>query len=897
MTPEPHHGERTVDAPADPPGLALVRLAALIVPSSRRPEWVAEWEGELHYAWQDAARQRSTGPLSRARLLGRCLGALPDALWLRRNHGATDMLGLDLRYALRSIRRRPGFATVVILTLALGIGATTAIFSVVNGVLLRPLPYPEPERLVVLRGDPTDGDVEKVSPPTSYPDFVDFRDRATSFTALAAVRTYPATLTGAGGEPARVRATYATGDLWPMLGARAALGRGLLPDDERPDAPAVTVLSHALWQTRFGGDPGIVGRDITLDGRPVTVVGVMPAGLRLTGDTQLWRPVVPDEVDQARGVHRLSVIGRLKPGATIERAAAEVRGIARQLELQYPQDNAKRSAKVEPLRDALVGDTRPALLVLLGAVALVLLIGCANLASLFLARAAAREREIAVRTALGAGRGQLVRQWMTESLLLTLVGGAAGLLVAWGGMRALMAWAPRTIPRADEVALDLPVLLFLLGVSVATGLLFGILPTLHLRRADLSLGWLKDGGRGSTAGPSRRRLRQGLVVGEVALATVLVVGAALLLKSFWRVTHADPRFEPDGLIVAQLQLPPSRYNSLSKVVQFYERLRDEVAATPGALSVAVAYEHPLSEGWTSSFVIEGRPVPPPGQEPEARVRPVWPGYFRTVGVRLVRGRDLSERDRMGAPGAVVVNEAFVRRHFPGVDPIGQRIHRRSWWPEAPESFEIVGVAADEPFDGLTGEAGPATYFSHAQFPMSDMWLIVRGRPADLPALAAALRERVWSVDRDLPVEQVQTMREVLGASVAEPRFNTALVSLFAGVALLLAAVGIYGVLSYTVTQRTGEIGVRMALGAERGRVLRLVVGQGVGVALLGVVLGTVGALALSRVLTSLLYGVSEHDPAIFGGVVLLLTTVALAAAYLPARRASRIEPVVALRYE
>jgi putative ABC transport system permease protein len=897
MTPELRHGEHPADASSTPPGLALVRLAGWIVPSSRRAEWIAEWEGELHHAWRETARQRLTGPLARTRLIARCLGALPDAFWLRRNHGATDMLGLDLRYAVRSIRRRPGFATVVVLTLALGIGATTAIFSVVNGVLLRPLPYPEPERLVLLRGEPTDGDIEKVGPATSYPDYTDFRARATSFAALAAVRTYPATLTGPGGEPARVRATHATSDLWAMLGARAAIGRGLLPDDERPDAPAVAVLGHALWQTRYGGDPGVVGRTITLDGRPVTVVGVMPAGLRLTGDTQLWRPIVPDAIDRARGVHRFSVIGRLKPDVTIDRAAAEVRGIARQLELQYPEDNAKRSAKVEPLRDALVGDTRPALLVLLGAVALVLLIGCANLASLFLARAAAREREIAVRAALGAGRGRLVRQWMTESLLLTLVGGAAGLLVAWGGMRALMAWAPRTIPRADEVALDLPVLLFLLGVSVATGLIFGVLPALHLRRTDLSLGSLKDGGRGATAGPGRRRLRQGLVLGEVALATVLVVGAALLLKSFWRVTHADPRFEPDGLVVAQLQLPESRYDSASKVVQFYDRVRDAVAATPGVQSVAVAYEHPLSEGWTSSFTIEGRPAPPPGEEPEARVRPVWPGYFRTVGVRLVRGRDLSERDRMGVPGAVVVNEAFVRRHFPGADPLGQRIRAGAWLPGAPGSFEIVGVAADEPFGGLSGEAGPATYFAHAQFPMNDMWLIVRGKPGDLPALAAMLRERVWSVDPDLPVEQVQTMREVLSASVAEPRFNTALVSLFAGVALLLAAVGIYGVLSYTVTQRTGEIGVRMALGAERGRVLRLVVGQGVGVALLGIALGTAGALALSRVLTSLLYGVSEHDPAIFGGVVALLTTVALAAAYLPARRASRIEPVVALRYE
>jgi len=622
----------------------------------------------------------------------------------------------------------------------------------------------------------------------------------------------------------------------------------------------------------------------------------MPAGLRLTGDTQLWRPLVPGPLERERGVHRLSVIGRLRSGVSLEGARAEARAIARQLELQYPGDNAKRGATLEPLRDALVGDTRPALLVLLGAVALVLLIGCANLASLFLARAAAREREMAVRAALGAGRGQLVRQWMTESLLLTLAGGIAGLLVAWAGMRALMAWAPRTIPRADDVALDVPVLLFLLGVSVAAGLLFGLLPALQLRRASASLGSLKDGARGTTAGRAPRRLRHGLVVFEVALATVLVVGAALLLKSFWQLSNADPRFAPDGLLVAQLQLPEARYDSVSKVVQFYGRLRDEVAAIPGVQSASIAYEHPLGEGWTSSFTIEGREAPPPGQEPEAGVRPVWPGYFRTVGVRLLAGRDVDERDRMGAPGAVVVNEAFARRHFPGADPIGRRIHAGRWWPGTPMLYEIVGVVANEPSHGPSGEAGPATYFPHAQFPMRDMWVVVRAT-GDPLALAPALRDRVRRLDPDLPLEQVRTMREVLGATVAEPRFNATLVSLFAGAALLLAAVGIYGVLSYTVTQRTGEIGVRMALGAGRGRVLRLVVGQCAGVALLGVALGTAGALGLARVLTSLLYGVSAHDPLVFAGVAALLAGVALAAAYLPARRASRIEPAIALRYE
>ncbi|HEX6632211.1 MAG TPA: FtsX-like permease family protein, partial [Gemmatimonadaceae bacterium] len=518
-----------------------------------------------------------------------------------------------------------------------------------------------------------------------------------------------------------------------------------------------------------------------------------------------------------------------------------------------------------------------------------------NLASLFLARASARERETAVRTALGAGRGRLVRQWLTESLLLTLAGGAAGLLVAWGGMRALLAAAPRSIPRADEIALDAPVLLFLLGVSVAVGLAFGVLPVLQLRRGDPQLAALRDGGRGATAGGGGRRLRHGLVVLEMAVATVLVVGAVLLLGSFRRLVDADPGFRPDGVAVMHLQLPAATYDSTAKVVRFYEELREAAAAIPGVRAVAVSYEHPLSAGWTSSYVIEGRPAPRPGTEPEARVRPVMPGYFRTMGVPLVRGRDIADADRMGAPGAVVVNEAFVRRHFPGGDAIGQRLHRAPWWPGQPETWTIVGVVRDEPIDGLGAPGQPATYFSYAQFPFNEMWLSVRADPATLAALAPLLRERVWRLDPDLPVGQLSTMRELMGQSVATPRFNAALLALFALAGLLLAAVGVYGVLSYTVAQRTGEIGVRLALGAGRGRVVRQVVAQGLAVALTGVALGVAGALVLGRVLASLVVGVSWRDPLLLGGVAAALTAVALVAAWLPAWRASRIQPAIALR--
>jgi putative ABC transport system permease protein len=606
--------------------------------------------------------------------------------------------------------------------------------------------------------------------------------------------------------------------------------------------------------------------------------------------------VVPVALDWVRGAPRYDVVARLAPGITREAAEVEVRAIARRLEQQYPADNAKRSARLVPLQESIVGDARPALLVLLGAVVLVLLIGCANLANLFLARAASREREIAVRAALGAGFAQLVRHLFAESLLLSLAGGAAGLVVAWGGMRALLALAPQTIPRADQVALDLPVLLFLLTVSLLTGLVFGVLPALQLGRADVRLGSLRDGARGSTAGRSRRRWRTSLVVSEVALATVLVIGAALLIKSFRQIQGTDPGFTPSGLLVAHVELPAARYAKSDAIVRFFEDLRRDVDALPGVQSASIAYEHPLSEGWTSSFVIDGRSPPPRGQEPEARVRPVQPGYFRTAGIRLLQGRDVSPQDRMGTPGVVVVNESFARRHFPGESPIGRRLLRDAWWPGAPSAFEIVGVVSDERFLGLAASSAPATYFPHAQFPMNEMWVVVR-TGGDPLALVRGLRARVWQLDSSLPVDDVHAMTDLLGRSVAEPRFNSALLSLFAGAALLLAAIGIYGVLSYTVTQRTGEIGVRMALGATRGGVMRLVVSQGLGVALAGIVLGTLAALGLARALESLLYGTSGRDPVIFAGAVALLTTVAAFAAWVPARRASRIDPLQALRYE
>jgi putative ABC transport system permease protein len=877
------------------PGTRLVRLIARIVPRWSRDQWVAEWDGELHHAWHHRS-SRSSETLLRARLLLRCLGALPDALLLRQQHGGSDVLDLDLKYALRTLIRRPAFATVVILTLALGIGATTSIFSVVRGVLLRPLPYPEPDRLVMLLGEATDGNQEKVGSWSSFPDYSDIRAEAKSFAGLAARRPVNYTLTGGTAEPSRMTATLVTSNYHSVLGITPALGRFFSDAEQKPDAPPVVMLGHAFWMSRFGGDAGVLGKSLTLDGEIATIIGVMPPSSPLVGSAQIWRPIVPDRIDGFRGAHRYQVLGRLADGVTRERAESEVREIAARLEKQYPQDNAKRGARLQPMHEAVVGNTRRALLVLLGAVGLVLLIGCTNLASLFLVRATARQREISVRIALGADRGRLLRHWMTESLLLTVAGGAAGLVVAWLGMRALLAIAPTTIPRAAEVTLDMPVLLFLFGISVLTGLAFGLLPALPFLRGHPTLDSLKDGARGATTGSARHRLRKTLVLAEMALATVLVVGAALLIESSLRLQRTDPGFNPDRVLVAQIVLPPTQYTGATQVAAFYAQLRDRLARMPGVESSAIAFENPLSPGWTSSFTFEGRDPPPPGQEPEARVRPVLPGYFRTAGIRLLGGRDIAETDRADAPGVVVINDAFARRHFKGQDPIGKRIVRGSWWPGLPTTFTIVGVVSDEKFLGLAGGADPATYFPHTQFPMNDMWLLLRAK-GDPRSLIPEVRRQVWALDANLPVENVSTMPELLSTSLAAPRFNALLMSLFAAAAMLIAAIGIYGVMSYMVAQRTGEIGVRMALGASRAQVLKLVVGQGVGLALVGIALGVVGALGLARVLTSLLYGVNPHDPVIFSGVAALLATVAILAAFLPAHRASRIEPVTALRYE
>jgi putative ABC transport system permease protein len=806
------------------------------------------------------------------------------------------MLSQDLRYAFRTLTRWPGFTVVVVLTLALGIGANAAIFSVVNAVLLRPLPYPDPHRLVFLFGTPTDGDSAKVGASTSFPDYADFRQRSKSFSQLAAMSVSQTTVTGKSFEPAIVSGSPVTATLFPMLGVSPALGRNFLPEEDVAGAQRVVIVSDDFWKRRLGSNPNVVGTAISLNGNPATIVGVMRPGYRFPGDAQIWFPTRSPTAPQTRGQHSYTVLGRLAPGVTMAAANKEVAGIARQLELEYPQMNAKRGARVQNMAEAIVGDVRPALYVLLGSVMLVLLIVCVNVANLFLARAAARSREVAVRTALGAGRSRLARQFLTESFLVTAIGGTLGLGVAYWGSKLLVSKAPRTIPRATEIGIDGNVLLFLLGLSAVTAIIFGVLPALQMSR-EMPIASLREGGRGMRGGLARRGLRQALVVSEVALAVILVVGASLLVKSFWKMQEVNPGFVPDRMLVVQIQLPQSRYAGYAdadRVRRFYTDLRERLTARPEVQSVAVAMQHPLAPGWTSSFAIVGRPAPPHGEEPESSIRPVMPGYFRAVGAKLLRGREIQESDISGAPGVVVINEAFAKLHFPNQDPIGQQIHREVWWSGMPATYQVVGLVADERFQGPRAPADPATYFSFDQFTFNDNWVLIRTK-GDAKSFIPTLRQTVWAMDRDLPLENVRTMDEILGDTIADSRFNTALLSMFAGVALLLAAIGIYGVLAYTVAQRTSEIGIRMALGAQRSSVLRLVVGNGLGLTMIGVAIGVVGAIIATRTLDSLVFGVSTKDPTVFALVALALTVVAATAAAVPALRASRVDPIVALR--
>ena len=793
----------------------------------------------------------------------------------------------DLRYALRTLRRNVGFTTAAVLTMALGIGATSAIFSVVNGVLLRPLPYEAPERLVMIWG--TYPDFGRTA--TSLPDFLDWRAQSRTLEQMAARHGTTFNLTGAG-EPEQLAGERVTANFFPTLGVAPAIGRNFTPDEEEPGRGGVAILDHGYWQRRFGGDPAVVGRTLTLNGRPHTVVGIAPPGFRFWEDADVYAPIVRDTTANRRSEF-LTVFGRLVPGATVEQASAEMKTVLARLAELYPASNESLRSEVIGMHEDVVGTVRPALLVFMGAVGLVLLIACANVANLLLARAAAREREMALRAAIGAGRGRLVRQLLTESVVIALLGGAIGLLLAYWSLDLLRAANVELLPRLEEVAIDGTAVIFALLVSAATGLLFGLAPAARLSHAALQ-GALKEGGRGASGG-AVARFRSALVLGEVAVALVLLVGAGLLLRSFDKLNRVELGFQPQGVLTYNVALPPARYEQPAQLPPVYDRLLERTRAIPGVAAVSVSNGLPMGGAGYASFTVEGR-APLPDSNEDLQPFRVSTEHFRVLGIPLKSGRLFTDGDVEGAPRVAVVNEEMVRRYFDGRDPLGRRVTFGNPADTAAQWWTVVGVVGDVAQEGVTARPYAQLYRPIAQAPARSLTVAIRatGNPM---AVAGPARAALKAVDAELPLSGLRTMEDRIAADLARPRVSMLLLAGFAVVALVLAAIGIYGVIAFAVSQRTREIGIRMALGATTGDVQQLVVRQGMTPVLVGVVVGIGGALLLTRFMSSLLYGVGATDPATYAGVALFLASVALAASWLPARRATRVQPVEALRQD
>jgi putative ABC transport system permease protein len=808
----------------------------------------------------------------------------------------------DIRYSIRRLLKSPTFTLIVILTLALGIGANTAIFSAVNAVLLRPLGYGDPGRLVTIEHlYPSLGGMKA---PVSVPGFLDYQ-RAASIQSMAVETNWAANLTGQG-APERLQGARVTGRLFTTLAVPALHGRALLPGEDSAGREHVVVLSYGLWQRLFGASGDVVGRSMSLNGESYQVVGVMPREFRdpQNRNVELWVPLVfrPEQMaDDQRTTEYLNLVARVRPGVPLPQAAAEIRTMAEQLKRRYPDAYPPDwSLVTTPLAQHMVGDVRPALLVLLGAVGFVLLIACANVANLLLARAAARSKEIAVRTALGASRDRLIRQLLTESVLLALLGGVLGLFLAFWGVRAIIAINPANLPRADEIGVDGPVMVFTLVVSLLTGLLFGLAPAVHTAATDLH-GMLKEGGRGAAGDRGGQGLRRMLVIAEVALALTLLTGAGLLIKSFARLQGVDPGFDPDRLLTFNLSLPASRYPSDTSQIAFFDQVIPAVSAVPGVRAVGATSVLPFSGGWTTGgFQIEGYQPPPKQPGPWGDIRVVSPGYFQTLGIPLRRGRLLTDQDRMGSVEVAVIDDEFVRRYWPHQDPIGKRF---TFGPPAGatdttlrEWIQVVGVVGHTKQEGLDAENRLQLYLPYGQSGRAMLTFAVRtaGAPGQY---VNQVRRAVQSVDPEQPLSNVRTMDELMSRSVGQRRLSMMLLSLFSGIALVLASVGIYGLMSYSVAQRSRELGVRIALGAERLDVLRLVLRQGMSLALTGIVIGVGAAFGLSRLIESQLYGVHATDPATFIAVAVLLGLTALTANLIPAWRATRVDPAVVLREE
>ena len=811
-----------------------------------------------------------------------------------------DTVFHDIRYSARKLMRAPGFTLVALTTIALAIGATTAVFSIVNGVLLKPLPFRDPEGIALISSIGRTGEPA----PMSGPDFLDYRSQSKSFTSMAVYSRSSMNFTGPGMQPVRLEVATVGARFFDILGVPAQLGRTLTTGEDEASAPRVVVLSDGAWRSRFGADSRIVGKAIQLDGNKYTIVGVASPDVAFPARAEAWAPyVLPDWfVDPSnRGAHAVYAIGRVRPGVTVAAASGELAGIAKRLEVQFPESNTGFGAKAEMLQKNIVGDTGKALYTMLGAVAFVLLIACANVANLLLVRAATRESEIAVRTALGAGRGRLVRQLVTESLLLSAVGAVIGTAIAAWVVDAVVAFGPAGLPRLNEIVIDARVLLFTAGLALVTGVLFGIVPALQAARPDIGQ-MLRESVRGSSRGGTQRT-RGVLVVTELALAVVLLVGAGLLVRSFMRLVNVNPGFNTENVVSFNVTLPTAKYPYERHAREFAANLSERLRGIRGTEQVAFTFGRPLENAhMRSGFDVVGRPPNPPGKRTVAEVHPASPSYFATFGIPIVRGRAFYESEnKLEGPGTVVVSEEFVRRYFPNEDPIGKEIqfgvtHDTAATGQGSVRIEgrVVGIVRDVKQEGLARANYPMAYIPFNKFPIPDVSVLVR-TSADPRLVQSAIRARVRDVDPELPIYGLTTMAEAVSESVAQPRFYMILLTAFAGVALVLAGIGIYGVVSYAVSLRTRELGIRIALGATRERVVRQVVGQGIWLTILGVACGLAGAAWLTRAISSLLFGVGTADPLTFVVAPVVLVGIALLASYLPARRAARVDPVIAMR--
>ena len=805
-----------------------------------------------------------------------------------------------MRYAIRTLRRSPGFTIIALLTLALGIGANTAIFSFVNGVLLKPLPYRDPQGLVMVFEKPPGGDRNGIS----TLNFLDWKSQNTVFEHMAAINFGGnLTLTGSG-RPEEIPGVRVSASYFDIFGAQAALGRTFAPDEDQLGKNQVVVLSHRLWESRFGADPSIVGRKLTLSGTPCTVIGVMPAHTPFDRDwVQLWTPLAFEPRDMTRDYHWLLSFGRLKPGVTLKTAQAAMDGIGARIAEAYPESNKGWGVTVDRFEDHVVGpQLRRSLLVLLAAVGAILLIGCANLANLSLARGASREREIAVRASLGAGSWRLIRQLLTENLLIAGAGGALGLGLGYAMIRGLIRLAPPfSLPSEADVSIDWNILLFTLAISLLTALLFGLAPALHAARVDPASS-MKEGGRSATAGARRARLRNALIVSEVALAFVLLAGAGLLLGSFFHMLRVDTGFSSDNVITARLPVARDRFPHPGQLLQYISLLDQRLRSSPGVRDVAFSNVLPM-RGWGDGmpFLIAGRPFVDRANRRACFFKRVTSSYFRTLDIRLKRGRAFNAHDTRGGAPVAVINQQMARSYFKGEDPIGKRILIQEILYGQPGlgneiPWEVIGIVGDEQTGSLIDNKSGGLYVTFEQSPATDLNMVLRGA-LDPRTLTSAIQAAVHSVDKDQAVADLQTLDQIKAGTVSGDRMQTMLLGIFAGLALLLAAIGIYGVISYSVTQRTHELGIRAALGASRGSLLNMVIRRGMRLTALGIGIGLAGALALTRLLGSLLFGISPRDPITLVVVALVLSSVALLACYIPARRAAAVDPMVALRYE